>query len=123
MLGLTTEEFLVKLLETGGLPALTIGVLFLIFFFWMRSQANGMKEERRSHSEALIALQREREVVREREYGRAADLMKAYEELTDKFVDVSSETAKALARISERVSYCPFRDNRAHLVTEIKDDV
>lgn len=122
MLGISTQEFFIKLLEMGGLPALTLGILFTIFFFWMRSQAQANEAERQSNKQAFEALQNEREIVREREYKRDAELMRSYEELTDKFVDISTETAKALARLSERVGACPFRDSRAHMITENEHD-
>ena len=103
------SDFLTNMLEKGGLPALALGIIFIIFFFWVRSQAKQNKEDKEATSAAFVALQKERLTARKREAEQYNDLMQAYEDIVDKFIDQSAESTKAITRLSERVGQCPLR--------------
>lgn len=121
----TTDSFLLNLLEKGGLPALTIGVLFTIFFYWIRSQAKAATEERKADAEekrvmaeTFASLQREREVARTRDADQYRELMKAHEENIGRFVSLSTKTIAAITRLSERIGQCPLRDGHVTVIDD-----
>ena len=110
--------FFIELLEKGGLPALTIGVLMTIFIFLWRSNAKVESARETSHQEALLAVAKERVEAREREARQYMELMKAYEEMVSLVVEISRESTRAVTRLSERVAYCPYRDPQTALIRE-----
>jgi hypothetical protein len=106
---------LIEMLEKGGLPALVCTILFIITFFFIRSnakaqtkrdekEAEARKVREKAQADAFIALQKERLTARKREAEQYNELMQAYEDLIEKFVDQSIESTKAITRLSERIS-------------------
>jgi hypothetical protein len=107
----TSHDFLTGLLEKGGLPALAIGVCFVIFMLILKSQA---KKD--------AALQAEREKAQEREAEQYNELMKAYEQIVHEFMGLTKETAIAITRLSERVGSCLLKGVHTHTLKEENED-
>lgn len=106
-----TNNFFIELLEKGGLPALTIGVLFTVFFFWMKSQAKNQAQREIAQAQAFATLQEERAVARKAEREQQKELMRAYEGIVQQMIEMSRESTLAITRLSDRVGQCPLRDS------------
>ena len=104
-------DFLTGLLEKGGLPALSLGICFLIFMKFLKSQ-----------SRRDIAAQKEREAARKRESKQYDELMHAFAEMVKDSILSSKQTAEALTRLSERVGQCPLKNIPVHTLMEGKID-
>ena len=110
LLAIEDPSFFIELLEKGGLPALTIGVLMTIFIFIWKSHAKSEVQRDTARQAALLATARERVEARERDSQRYLELMKAYEEIVGVVFEISKESTAAVTRLAERVAYCPYRE-------------
>ncbi len=106
-----SPDFLINLLEKGGLPALALGICFVIFMFDKRSQ---VKKD--------SAAQKEREAARVRESEQYNELMKAYEQIVHEFIGLTRDTSVAITSLSERVGRCPLRDVQVTITEEEPKD-
>ena len=111
----TDSSFFIELLEKGGLPALAIGILFTIFFFWIRSES-----KLAANREVENAL--ERKDIRIREAKQYEELMMAYEGIVENFITLSTETTKVLTRLNDRIGQCPVHENRGIVVDDDRGD-
>ena len=119
----SSGNFLIDLLKYGGLPALTIGVMFIIGFWWVKANAKQVAQREAATAKAFQELQKERLVARNQDYEQNKELMKAYEEIVEQFITLTRETTQAITRLSERVGQCPFRNTITHAsVTEDPED-
>jgi len=114
----TSDTFFIELLEKGGLPALTIGVLMTVFLFLWKSNAKAQVERGHARDKAFIALQEERVLVRQRESDQYKELMKAYEDIVQNFIDLSRESTRAVTRLSEKVGQCPLKYHQTDTIEE-----
>lgn len=96
-----SSNIFIQMLEKGGLPALTVFICFTVLMAFLKNKAKQDK-----------AMQEEREIARKSEHEQLERMTDAYETLVHKFVDLTQDSTKALAIMSERVGGCPFREGR-----------
>jgi len=113
---LTNNSFFIELLEKGGLPALTIGVLMTVFIFVWKSGAKAEAKREQVRAEALLAVATERVEARKRESEQYNELMKAYEGIVTQFIGLTRETTRAVTALSERVGQCPLKNSPAEII-------
>lgn len=116
----SNSSFFIELLEKGGLPALAIGICFVIFMLIIKMQAKKDAKVQEAQSKQDAALQAEREKAREREAEQYNELMHAYEQIVKEFISLTRETSTAVATLSERVGQCPLK--HAGRIPEVGED-
>jgi len=113
-----SDTFFIELLEKGGLPALTIGVLMTVFLFLWKSDKKAQNLRSEARDVAFLALQQERISARNREAEQYESLMLAYESIVKNFIDLSRESTRAITLLNEKVGQCPLRSHQPDMFRE-----